>query len=52
MLTGQLPLQADFIQAEADAGDPGFAKLAGWDIPAVLRADSDLLIRQRDVLCG
>jgi len=51
-LTEQLLLQADFIRAEADAGDPGFAKLAGWNIPAVLREDSDLLTQQRDVLCG
>jgi hypothetical protein len=51
-LTGQLPLLADFIQGEADSGDPGFAKLAGWNVPAVLRADSDLLIQQRDVLRG
>ena len=51
-LTEQLPLQADFIQAEADAGNPGFAKLAGWDIPAVLRQDAAVLIEQRPVLIG
>jgi len=50
-LTEQLPMQADFIQAEADAGDTGFAKLAGWNIPASLRDDSIVLIRQRDALC-
>lgn len=50
-LTEQLLLQADFIQAEADAGDPGFAKLAGWNIPTVLRDDSALLVRQRSLLC-
>ena len=51
-LTEQLPILADFVQAEADAGDPGFAKLAGWNLPAILRADSQTLIEQRDALCG
>jgi len=49
-LTDQLPLHADYIQAEADAGDPGFAKLAGWSVPARLRDDTALLIRQRGAL--
>lgn len=51
-LVEQLPFQANFIQGEADAGDPGFSKLADWNIPAVLRHHSDLLVQQRDVLCG
>jgi hypothetical protein len=51
-LIDQLRVDADFIQAEADAGDPGFAKLAGWNIPAVLREDSNLLMQQRNVLRG
>jgi len=51
-LTQQLPLLADFIQAEADSGDPGFAKLAGWNVPAVLREDSALLVHQRGLLGG
>jgi Ser/Thr protein kinase RdoA (MazF antagonist) len=51
-LTEALRLHADAIQAEADAGDPGAAKLVGWSIPAVLRADSDTLLQQRDMLCG
>ena len=51
-LLAQLPLQADFIQREADAGDPGFAKLAGWNIPAVLRDDADRLRQQREILCA
>ncbi len=51
-LTEQLPLRADFIQAEADAGDPGFAKLAGWNVPARLRDDAALLVRQRNLICG
>lgn len=50
-LTEQLLLQADFIQTEADAGDPGFAKLAGWNIPAVLRDDSARLVDQRALFC-
>jgi len=51
-LIEQLPLLADFIQAQADAGDPGFAKLAGWNLPAILRGDSHVLLRQRGVLRG
>jgi hypothetical protein len=51
-LAAQLLVYADFIQAEADAGDPGFAKLAGWNIPTVLRGDSVLLVQQRGLLCG
>jgi hypothetical protein len=47
-----LPVQADVIQAGADAGDPGFAKLAGWNMAAVLREDADRLVQQRDTLCG
>jgi len=46
-----LPTQAQVIQAGADAGDPGFAKLAGWNIPAVLREDADRLVGQRGTLC-
>jgi hypothetical protein len=47
-----LPVQADVIQAGADAGDPGFAKLAGWNIPAGAREDADRLMQQRSALCG
>ena len=47
-----LPVQADVIQAGADAGDPGFAKLAGWNVPAVLREDVDRLVQQRGALCA
>ncbi|MGH2797123.1 MAG: phosphotransferase [Thermoleophilaceae bacterium] len=50
-LTEQLPLLADFVQAEANAGDPGFAKLADWGVPAVLRNDSAVLVRHRALLC-
>jgi Phosphotransferase enzyme family len=51
-LTDQLPLHADFIQAEADAGDPGFAKLAAWNVPERLRDDIALLVHQRVALVG
>ena len=51
-LIAQLPRQADFIQAQADAGDPGFAKLAGWNVPARIRDDTALLVHQRDALVG
>jgi aminoglycoside phosphotransferase (APT) family kinase protein len=50
-LTEQLPIQADLIQAEADAGDPGFAKLAAWGVPAIVRQDLAVLMEQRDALC-
>jgi len=50
-LTEQLPLHADFIQAQADAGDPGFAKLADWNVPARIRDDLALPVRQRSLLC-
>jgi thiamine kinase-like enzyme len=49
-LIEQLLVLADFVQAEADAGDPGYSKLAGWHIPAVAREDSGLLTEQRNVL--
>jgi Phosphotransferase enzyme family len=42
-LLDQLPFSADFIQAQADAGDPGYSKLAAWNVPARLRRDADLL---------
>jgi hypothetical protein len=51
-LTAQNLIYADFIQAEADAGDPGSVKLAGWNVPARLRDDTALLVQQRDLLCG
>ena len=51
-LIKQSPLHADFIQAEADAGDPGFAKLAGWNVPARIRDDLAQLVLQRDLICG
>jgi hypothetical protein len=47
-----LPVQAGVIHKGADAGDPGFAKLAGWNMPAVLREDADRLVQQRGTLCG
>jgi hypothetical protein len=50
-LIEQLPIQADVIQAGADGGDPGFSKLAGWDMPAVLRNDAARLAEQWEALC-
>jgi len=34
---------ANFIQTEADAGDPGFAKLASWNMLARTRERAALL---------
>ena len=52
ILPDQLRFCGDFIQREADTGDPGFAKLAGWHVPARLREEADLLVSQRDRLVG
>lgn len=52
VLLDQLPFFADFIQTEADAGDPGFAKIAGWRIPDRLREEAELLRQQRAMLVG
>jgi hypothetical protein len=51
-LVGQLPFLADFVQAEADAGDPGFAKLAAWNAPSRAREDAELHRDQTDILLG
>jgi hypothetical protein len=51
-LAEQLLVDADSCEAEAAAGAPGFAKLAGWNIPDVLRDDSAHLKQQREILCG
>lgn len=40
ILPDQLRFCADFIQREADAGDPGFAKLADWHAPARLHQEA------------
>jgi thiamine kinase-like enzyme len=52
-LVEQLRFLADFVQAEADAGDPGFVKLAAWNVPArtrehaaVIREQTHLLLRR------
>jgi len=51
-LVPQLRFLADFIQAEADAGDPGFAKLAAWDAPARARERATLIRDQTNLLLG
>jgi hypothetical protein len=51
-LVGQLDFLADFIQSEADKGDPGFAKLAAWNMPARTRARAALLRDQTRLLLG
>jgi hypothetical protein len=51
-LVEQLRFFADFIQAEAAAGDPGFAKLAAWDAPARSREHAALLRDQTHELLG
>lgn len=50
MLDEQLPFLADHIQRRADGGDPGFAKLAGWNVPGRLRTEARLLHAERELL--
>lgn len=52
VLPEQLRFGADLIQTEADAGDPGFLKLAAWNVPSRLREDAELLVSQRPRLIG
>jgi Ser/Thr protein kinase RdoA (MazF antagonist) len=49
-LVGQLRFLADLVQTEADAGDPGFAKLAAWNVPARSREHAALLRDQTHLL--
>lgn len=52
LLPDQLRFSAQYIQQQADAGDPGFSKLAGWNVPDRLRKEAELLSLQRDQLVG
>lgn len=52
LLIEQLPFHADNIQSEADAGDPGYAKLVSWNVPSRLREEAKLLREQRTELVG
>jgi hypothetical protein len=45
-----LPLMGARIQELADAGHPGFMKLAGWNVPQRLRDTAALLHEQRATL--
>lgn len=46
-LIEELPFHADVIQQLGDRGDPGVARLIGWNVPARLRKESELLREQR-----
>ena len=48
----QLHFLADFVKAEADAGDPGFTKLAAWKVPSRAREDAALIRDQTRLLLG
>jgi broad specificity phosphatase PhoE len=50
VLPGQLRFIAHLVRTRADAGDPGAEKLAGWNVPARLHEEADLLVRQRSDL--
>jgi broad specificity phosphatase PhoE len=52
VLPEQLRFVADLVQTKADGGDPGARKLAGWNVPARLHEEADLLVRQRADLIG
>ena len=52
VLPEQLRLVAQLVRTNADGGDPGAQKLAGWNVPALLREEADLLVRQRSDLMG
>jgi broad specificity phosphatase PhoE len=47
VLPGQLRFIAHLVRTRADAGDPGAQKLAGWNVPARLHEEAELLVRQR-----
>ena len=51
-LIEELPFHADLIQELGQRGDPGVARLIGWDVPARLRREAELLREQRSVLLG
>src|SRR5207237_10735988 len=52
VLPEQLRFVAQLVRTDADGGDPGAQKLAGWNVPAILREEADLLVRKRsDLLC-
>ena len=40
----------EVIEREADAGDPGFRKLAGWEVPDRMRRDATYVENNRTVL--
>jgi broad specificity phosphatase PhoE len=52
VLPEQLRFIAQLVQTGADGGDPGAQKLAGWNVPARLHEEADLLVRQRSDLMG
>jgi hypothetical protein len=49
-IVDELPFLANVIQAEADAGDPGSKRLAGWNAPARTREDAARIRAQIEVL--
>jgi hypothetical protein len=51
-LVEELPFHADVIQRLADAGEPGAAQLAGWNVPERLRREAELFRRERESLLG
>jgi len=52
VLPEQLRFVAHLVQTKASGGDPGAQKLAGWNVPARLHEEADLLVRQRSELMG
>ena len=50
LLARQLRFSADYAEAQARLGDPGWMKLAAWDVPARSRSDAERLTEQQEVL--
>ena len=46
-LIDELPFHAANIERLADSGDAGYEKLTGWDVPARLRMEAELLRAER-----
>ena len=51
-LIEELPFHADVIQELGERGDPGVTRLIGWNVPARLRKETELLREQRNALVG
>ena len=51
-LIEELPFHADVIQELGQSGDPRVARLLGWNVPARVRMETELLRGQEGVFLG